>query len=101
MIKQFLQKQFINNKALIIKESGYVQNFMQLIMKQRNTGVKWTKEEKRELKSNLKHLSLYVPLLIIFALPFGSFVLPLLTEIMERRKKDRENQKELQKDIHE
>ncbi|RPJ16616.1 MAG: hypothetical protein EHM30_05910 [Desulfobacteraceae bacterium] len=90
MIKQFLQKQFINNKALIIKESGYVQNFMQLIMKQRNTGVKWTKEEKRELKSNLKHLSLYVPLLIIFALPFGSFVLPLLTEIMERRNKERE-----------
>jgi hypothetical protein len=101
VIKKFLRNQFIKNKALIIRESEYMHDFMQLLMKQRNTGIKWTREEKRTLKSNLKHLSFYIPLLIIFALPFGSFVLPMLTEVLERRKKERENQKELQQDIHE
>lgn len=62
---------------------------MRLLMKQRNTGVKWTREEKTQLKSNLKHLSLYVPALIIFALPFGSLLLPVLTEVLDRRDKDR------------
>jgi hypothetical protein len=101
MITSFLKKQFIKNRSLMINEGKYLKDFMRLLMKQRNTGVKWTKEEKRALKSNLKHLSFYIPLLIIFVLPFGSFVLPLLTEVMERRKKERENKKELQQDIHE
>jgi len=89
MIKLLLKKQFIKNKAVIINEGKYLKDFMQLLMKQRNTGVKWTEEEKTQLKSNMKHLSLYVPILIIFALPFGSLLLPVLTEVLDRRDKDR------------
>jgi hypothetical protein len=37
-----------------------------LFMKRRNTGVKWTGEEITRLKSHSRHLSLYVPALIIF-----------------------------------
>ena len=89
MIKLFLKKQFIKNRAVIINEAKYLKNFMLLLMKQRNTGVKWTSEEKKQLKSDLKRLSLYVPALIIFAMPFGSLLLPVLTEVLDRRDKDR------------
>lgn len=89
MIRLFLKNHFLKNRAFIIKESRYVQGFMQLLMKPKNTGERWTEEEKTQLKSNLKRLSLYVPVLIIFALPFGSLLLPVLTEVLDRRDKDR------------
>lgn len=89
MIRLFLKKHILNNRALIIKEGKYLQGFMLLLMKHRNTGAKWTIEEKTQLKSHLKHLSLYVPVLIIFALPLGALLLPILTEVLDRRDKDR------------
>ncbi len=66
-----------------------MQDFMRLLMKQSNTGIEWTEEEKMQLKSDLKHISLYVPALIIFVLPFGALLLPVLTEVLDRRDKDR------------
>jgi len=89
MIRSFLKKHILKNRVLIIKEGKYLHDFMWLLMKPRNTGVEWTIEEKTQLKSHLKHLSLYVPALIIFALPFGSLLLPVLTEVLDRREKDR------------
>ncbi len=89
MIKLFLKKQILKNRAVIIREGKYLQDFMRLLMKPKNTGERWTEEEKTQLKFNLKHLSLYVPALIIFALPLGSLLLPILTEVLDRRYKDR------------
>ncbi|RPJ10641.1 MAG: hypothetical protein EHM30_15555 [Desulfobacteraceae bacterium] len=89
MIKSFLKKQILKNRALIIREGKYLQDFMRLLMKQSNTGIEWTEEEKMQLKSDLKHISLYVPALIIFVLPFGALLLPVLTEVLDRRDKDR------------
>ncbi|MBM4333421.1 MAG: hypothetical protein FJ117_19745 [Deltaproteobacteria bacterium] len=63
-----------------------MQGFLQLLFKQRNTELKWQKEEKEQLKNHLKRLSLYVPILIIFTLPGGSLLLPVLAEILDRRK---------------
>jgi hypothetical protein len=91
MIKSFLTRHILKNKALILYESRYMSVFINLLMKQRNTGVKWTGEEIIQLKSHLKHLSLYVPTLIIFILPFGSFLLPILAEILDKREKSRVN----------
>jgi hypothetical protein len=48
--------------------------------------VKWTKEEKEQIKNHLKRLSLYIPILFIFVLPGGSLMLPFLAEILDRRK---------------
>ena len=62
---------------------------MKLLMKKRNTGFAWTKEEKKHLQSQLKHLSLYVPILIIFILPFGTLLIPVLAEMLDRRKQPR------------
>jgi hypothetical protein len=54
-------------------------------MKQKNTGNDWTTEDIKEIKKHLIHLALYVPVLIVFLLPFGFFLLPVLAEIMDRR----------------
>ena len=92
MIKLFLERQILKNRALILRESHQMADFFHLLMKRRNTGNKWTGEEITRLKSHLKHLSLYVPALIIFVLPFGLFLLPILAEILDRREKSRTNE---------
>ena len=62
-------------------------------MKQRNTDERWTAEEKKEIRRHLKHLAMYVPAIIIFALPGGSLLLPVFAEIMDRRKARRQGSK--------
>jgi hypothetical protein len=95
MIRLFLKKHILKNRALILQESRYIKEFTQLLMKQRNTGVKWTRDEITLLSSQLRHLSLYVPALIIFVLPFGSLLLPFLAEILDRREKSRADKESL------
>lgn len=89
MIKDEFFKIVTKNKTMIIHEAQKLDGFMRLLMKPRNTRAKWTKEEKRQLKLHLKHLSYYVPALVIFVLPFGSLLIPLLAEILDRRRTHR------------
>jgi hypothetical protein len=91
MMKLLLKRHILKNRTLILQESQYFSDFIQLLMKRRNMGIEWTEEEITRLKSYLKHLSLYVPALIIFILPFGLFLLPVLAEILDRREKSRAN----------
>lgn len=87
MIRFFLRKIIARHKELILQEATRIQDFMRLLMKRRNTGKKWTREEKKQLKLHLIHLSAYVPILIIFLLPGGSLLVPILADILERRRK--------------
>ena len=89
MIRLFLKRLILKNKELIFNEAQHIQGFLQLLFKPRNTDLKWQKEEKQQLKNHLKRLSLYMPILIIFTLPGGSLLLPILAEILDRRKKRR------------
>jgi hypothetical protein len=89
MIRLFLKRLILKNKELIFNEAQHIQGFLQLLFKPRNADLKWQKEEKQQLKNHLKRLSLYVPILIIFTLPGGSLLLPILAEILDRRKKRR------------
>jgi hypothetical protein len=77
------------NKALLLDEANKINDFMKLLMKYKNTRQAWTKEEKRLLRAHLWHLSFYIPALIIFCLPGGSLLFPLLAEILDRRKNKR------------
>jgi len=86
MIIAYFKRLVTTNKALILEEVLAVKGLMQLLMKQRNTDQRWTKEEKREIKNHLKSISKIVPALIIFLLPGGSLLLPLLAEVLDRRK---------------
>ncbi len=85
----FLRILVDKNKEIIYREAEFLGSFMRLLMKQRNTGNRWTREEKLQLMRDLRHLSYYVPVLLIFLLPGGSFFIPLLAEILDRRKKPR------------
>ena len=89
MIRNLIKSHLMKNRRLILKEIQHINGFMQLLMKQRNTGTKWTKTEKGQLRGYLKRASLYVPVLFVFLLPFGMLLLPILAEIIERRRADR------------
>ncbi len=89
VIRAFLKSLLIKHKALFFQEAQRISGFLYLLMKQRNTDEKWTPEEKKEIKRHLKIIAMYIPILIIFLLPGGSLLLPLLAEIMDRRKTSR------------
>lgn len=86
MIAGYFKRLIIKNKAFIMEEVLAVKGLMHLLMKQRNTDQKWTKEERREIKIHLKNISKAIPALIIFLLPGGSLLLPFLAEVLDRRK---------------
>lgn len=89
MIRHLLKQSIRKHKDMILEEAGQINGFMKLLMKPRNTGAGWTKQEKAQLRKHLKRLSLYVPVLIIFLAPFGSLLIPVLAEILDRRKNRR------------
>jgi len=84
-IKRQLLRMIANNRTMILDEAHKIGGFMHLLMKPRNTGKSWTSEERRLLRMHLKRLSYYVPIMIIFVLPFGSLLIPVLAEILDRR----------------
>ena len=89
MINLFFKKFISRNRNVILEKSQHVRGFMRLLMKHRNTGIVWSQEEIHDLKSYVKRFSLHVPVLIIIVLPFGLVLLPILAEILDRRKKRR------------
>jgi hypothetical protein len=88
MIKRYLRRLFISNKEFILGEVSEVKGLMHLLMKHRHLGEHWTREEKREILSHLKKISRSVPALLVFFLPFGSLLLPVLVEAIDSRRAD-------------
>lgn len=89
MIKLFFKNFISKNRDMILEEGQHIGGFMRLLMKYRNTGIEWTQEETHDLKSYVKRLSLRIPVLTIIVLPFGLILLPILAEIIDRRKRSR------------
>jgi hypothetical protein len=86
MIKNYLRRLIITNKEAILMEVLAIRGLMQLLMKIRNTDERWTREEKKEIKSHLKNIAKIIPAVAIFSLPGGAFLLPILAEALDRRK---------------
>jgi hypothetical protein len=86
MVRRILNKQMERYKDLIYSEADYMKGFMVLIMKPKNTGLPWTHKEIRAIKTCIRHLAHYVPFLVIFLLPFGSLLLPVMAEVLDRRR---------------
>ncbi len=63
-----------------------IRGLMELLMKIRNTDERWTREERKEIKSHLKNIVKIIPAVALFSLPGGSFLLPILAEALDRRK---------------
>jgi hypothetical protein len=89
MPRKIIRKMLERYKTLIYAEADYMKGFMPLLMKPRNTDMHWTRKEIRALKHYVWHLAHYVPFVIIFLLPFGSLLLPLMAEVLDRRRLQR------------
>ena len=61
-----------------------VRGLMPLLMKPRNSG-RWTDEDKKELVGHLRRLSSISRYLVVFALPGGVLMLPVLAWWIDRR----------------
>lgn len=89
LVSAYFNSLIAKNRTLILQEAASLHDFMSLLMKRRNTGVRWTREEKQRLRNDMAQLSLVVPALAIFLLPGGAFLLPFLAEALDRRKNRR------------
>lgn len=89
LVRAYLNRLVERNRTLILEEAASLRDFSSLLMKHRNTGVAWTREEKQRLRNDLAQLSLVVPALAIFLLPGGALLLPVLAEALDRRKHKR------------
>jgi hypothetical protein len=89
MIKNYFKRLILINKEAILMEVLSISGLMQLLMKTRNTDETWTREERKEIKKHLKNIAKIVPAIAIFSLPGGSFLLPILAEVLDRRKNRR------------
>lgn len=85
MIILFLRKHIMKNRTLMHKEIRIMHNFLLLLIRLGRTRAKWTIDEIFQLKSHVKHLVFCVTAIIIFALPFGLLLLPLYTELFDKR----------------
>ncbi|MDI7259259.1 MAG: LETM1 domain-containing protein [Thermodesulfobacteriota bacterium] len=86
MIKKYLKRLIIINKEAILMEVLSIRGLIQLLMKTQNTDEKWTREEKKEIKRHLRNIAKIIPAVVIFSLPGGSFLLPILAEALDRRR---------------
>ena len=91
MVARLLKRLIQKNRAFILAQVLEVKGLMQLLMKNRNTGKQWTREEVRQIRVHLQQLSKMVPVILVFLLPGGAFLLPLLAEVLDRRKQSRPN----------
>ena len=89
MVKNYLKRLIVVNKEAILMEVLSISGLMQILMKTRNTDERWTKKEKKEIKVHLKNIAKIVPAVALFSLPGGSFLLPILAEVLDRRKTKR------------
>jgi len=85
-----LRRNLYAQRDLLFEQVGTVQGLMALLMKPTNTRQPWTREELRQLRAHLRASIRLVPVLAVFLLPGGLLLLPLLAEVLDRRRIPRE-----------
>ncbi len=86
MIRNYIKRLIVINKEAILMEVLSIKGLIQILMKTRNTDEKWTKQEKKEIKRHLRNVAKIVPAVALFSFPGGSLLLPILAEVLDRRK---------------
>jgi len=89
MPKTLIRRHLQTQRDFILSHVAPVQGLMRLLMKSRNTGLPWTREEARQLRAQLKAVARLVPTLLVFLLPGGLLLLPILAEVLDRRRPSR------------
>ena len=90
VLTALLRRNLIKQRDLILPQVLAIQGMMQILMKTRNTGLPWTSEELRQIRRHLWTLARFVPTLVVFLLPGGLLLLPILAEVLDRRQIPRE-----------
>lgn len=75
-------------RELCLQSVLSVRGLMQLLMQERN-GAPWSAQDKTCIRNHLRQLGRVVPLLLVFALPGGGLLLPILAWLLDRRKQPR------------
>jgi hypothetical protein len=83
--REALEEILVQYRGKILKEISSAKDLMALLMK--GTRGKWTKSELIKIKAHFVTLGKKVPVLMVFMLPGGLILLPLLIEVLERRTK--------------
>ena len=82
--REALKKILIKYRKKILKEIDSVKDLTTLLMK--GTRRKWTRSELLEIKTHFVILGKKIPILMVFMLPGGTILFPLLIEVLDRRK---------------
>ncbi|MDZ4202987.1 MAG: hypothetical protein U1C96_12670 [Gallionella sp.] len=83
--------QLQNRERLRIRdEMSATQRLVPLVMKQRN-GEHWTVEDRREIREHLHRMAALSPYMVLFVMPGGLFMLPVLAWWLDRRRLSRQN----------
>ena len=72
-------------KRYILAEFVQVKDLMPLLMKPRNRQ-RWTREDKAQLRLQMRRLTSISPYLVVLVMPGGFFVLPVLAWWLDRRR---------------
>jgi hypothetical protein len=83
--REALEEILVQYREKILKEIDSAKDLMALLMK--GTRGKWTKGELSQIKAHFVTLGRKVPILMVFMLPGGSILLPILIEVLDRRTK--------------
>lgn len=72
-------------RRFLLAELSKVKGLVPVLMKRRNKQ-KWTREDKAEIRVQLRRISKLSPYLVVMAMPGGFAVLPVLAWWLDRRR---------------
>ena len=72
----------------LVAEMALTRELLPLLMKQRN-GYRWTATDRLEIRAQLRRLLALSPYLIVFLLPGGLLLVPVLAWWLDRRRQKR------------
>ena len=84
-LKALVRRQLCTQREFILTNVLEVQGLMRLLMKPRNSGLPWSHDEVGRIRAHLKALARLIPALVVFLLPGGLLLLPVLSEVLDRR----------------
>ena len=84
--REALREILVKYRKRILKEIDSVKGLTALLMKGTQRG--WTKGELLLIKTQFIILEKKIPILLVFILSGGSLLLPLLVDVLDRRKKN-------------
>lgn len=72
----------------LLSEMVQVKGLMPVLMKRRNK-MQWTREDKAEIRAQLKRMTQITPYLVVLVMPGGLVILPALAWWLDRRRQRR------------